>query len=116
MENFYTKIEKQPVLEVEFELPTISEEASRLVYFCMRKTVVGLNWSKNVYKHHPELEKMVEGVIDKDKFYSLCCEYVKDYLEKNKESIEDSKNNFQKSWVRLCVYMITINMLNHSHR
>lgn len=91
--------EKMITPKVKFKLPTVEEENQTIFDFCYHKSSGGWDWSEYVYKQHPKLKEMVGGVNDEKEFFKLCHEYVENYLEENREVIEDSRNKFQKVWM-----------------
>jgi hypothetical protein len=97
MEKLERNLDRIPVPEVQFELPSPEQEAGRLTWFCCKK-IGNIDWSDVVYKHHPKLKERTEGVSNQDEFYALCLEYVKKYTEEHKSEIEKSAGDFQKSW------------------
>jgi len=92
------KIEKLPKPKVKFELLTIEDEAKKFVNFCRNKSSGGWDWSHYVFKQHPKLKKMVEGVDEESEFYNQCREYAEAYLKENPKAIEEAKDKFEKSW------------------
>ena len=98
MKNINGVIEKGPAPKVIFELPTEKDETQTIFNFCYRESSGGWNWSEYVYNYHPELKKIIDGVDDEKEFYNCCHTYVKSYLEKHHNTIEQAVNEFQKKW------------------
>ncbi len=98
METLEKNLDKIPVPEVQFELPSPEQEAGRFVWFCFGKVRSSLDWSDIVYKHHPKLKERTKGITDQNEFYNVCLAYTKEYTEEHRSEIEGSMGDFQKSW------------------
>ncbi|MFH1455260.1 MAG: hypothetical protein ABIF22_03000 [bacterium] len=97
LKNLDENIEKVPSPKVRFEVPTVENEKNIIANFCLKNNP-SLDFSSMVYKRHPKLKKMVEGITDEKQFREQSDKYVEDYIEENKEIIEKAKEDFQKSW------------------
>ena len=98
METSEGKLEKMPMPKVRFELPTAETETDLIFHFCHGRSSGGWDWSEKVYKRHPKLKEMVQGIDDEKEFYEKCREYVEGYLAENREAIEAARDDFQKAW------------------
>jgi len=84
--------------KVKFQLPTTKSEAEMLFAFCYDNKLVGLNWSGIVYKNHPKLKEILDGVTDKKEFYNMCYEYADAFIKENQNLLQETVINFEKSW------------------
>ena len=101
LEKTDEEIEKISIPEVRFEVLGIQDEIDMIFNFCMHKNP-SLDFSEVVYNRHPELKRMVDGITDEKQFHKQCEKYVIDYIDKNKENLEKSKEHFQKIWEQTC--------------
>ena len=83
--------------KVRFLLPTIKREAYFLHNFC-RPRPTGWDWSDRVYKQHPELKEMVNGIKNEDEFFKLSYKYARKFIKEHKDELEKVKREFQKDW------------------
>lgn len=98
MENIEGKIEHMPKPKAKFELLTIEDEVKKLMNFCYGKSSGGWDWSHYVYKQHPKLEEMTDGIENEEDFYNQCRKYAEVYLKENRKTLEKAKEKFEKSW------------------
>jgi len=94
------RMEKLFTPEVRFEVLDIQDEVNMIMDFCMHKNP-SLDFSEVVYNTHPELRKMVDGITDEKQFREQCEKYVIDYVSKNKDILEKSKEHFQRIWEQI---------------